>query len=102
MIAKEWKGYGFDSVELVNYTVLLSYPNKTLPNTLRIIDSMGIVKYDSHIGQEPPLTPHEDDPDVASPFNAFSGSGNVTVGKSFRYIFNCLAELGRYLGQKHR
>ncbi len=29
MIAKEWKGYGFDSVELVNYTVLLSYLSLT-------------------------------------------------------------------------
>ncbi len=40
---------------------------------------MGVVKNDSHIGQEPPLPPHKDDPDVASPFNAYSGSGNVTV-----------------------
>lgn len=79
MMHDEWQQYGFDSVELFNYSVLLSYPNASDPNSLTLKQSDGQLLYQSHIAQEPPLTPGEDDPDVAPPFNAYSGSGNVTV-----------------------
>ena len=80
-IYKEWQGYGFDSVELLNYTVLLSYPNSSHPNSLTLRGSRGQALYHSHIAQEPPLTPGENDSNVAPPFNAYSGSGNVSVKK---------------------
>ena len=78
-IYKEWSGYGFDSVEVINYTVLLSYPDKDKPNSLGLKDSSGAVIYDSKIAEEPPLTDDEKKPNVAAPFNAYSGSGTVTV-----------------------
>ncbi len=78
-IFNEWKGYKFDSVEVINYTVLLSYPNKDDPNSLRLKDSGGTVLYESHIKEEPPLTDDEKKPGVAAPFNAYSGNGTVTV-----------------------
>lgn len=40
-IKKEWQEFGLDSVELVPYDVLLSYPNKTQPNYISIVDSVG-------------------------------------------------------------
>ena len=89
-IYKEWSGYGFDSVEVINYTVLLSYPNKDKPNSLRLKDSSGAILYDSKIAEEPPLTDDEKKPNVAAPFNAYSGSGTVTV------CYNVYA--GFYLG----
>lgn len=40
-IRDEWKEFGLDSVEIVPYRVLLSYPNKTQPNYISIIDHYG-------------------------------------------------------------
>lgn len=37
-IQAQWKEFGLDSVELSHYDVLLSYPNKTHPNYISIID----------------------------------------------------------------
>ena len=37
------------------------------------------VIYTAHTEQEPPLTSGEDDPTVALPFNAYSGSGQANV-----------------------
>lgn len=37
-IQAQWKEFGLDSVELPHYDVLLSYPNKTHPNYISIID----------------------------------------------------------------
>ena len=76
----EWKTFGFDSVELLNYTVLLSLPDRGNPNTLKLIEPTGgSVLYDSHIAQEPPLTDEEDVADVLPPFNAYSANGSVRV-----------------------
>ena len=74
-----WKGYGFDSVEVFNYSVLLSYPNTSNPNTLTLRQADTQILYDSHIALEPPLTAGVNNSNVAPPFNANSGSGNVTV-----------------------
>ena len=78
-IYKEWLNYSFDSVEVVNYTVLLSYPDQDNPNSLKLKDSGGAVLYDSKIAEEPPLTEDEKKPNVVAPFNAYSGHGTVTV-----------------------
>lgn len=40
-IGAEWMEFGLDSVELVPYDVLLSYPNKTSPNYISIVDHQG-------------------------------------------------------------
>ncbi|KAL6089065.1 hypothetical protein STEG23_027553, partial [Scotinomys teguina] len=40
-IHAQWKEFGLDSVELSHYDVLLSYPNKTHPNYISIIDEDG-------------------------------------------------------------
>lgn len=40
-IHAQWKEFGLDSVELSHYDVLLSYPNKTQPNYISIIDEDG-------------------------------------------------------------
>ncbi len=69
----------FDKVELVNYSVLLSYPNTSNPNVLQLLSAKSELLYSAHSKQEPPLTPGEDDPNVAPPFNAYSGSGETSV-----------------------
>uniref|UniRef100_A0A8C9XYX5 Glutamate carboxypeptidase 2 n=1 Tax=Sander lucioperca TaxID=283035 RepID=A0A8C9XYX5_SANLU len=40
-IRKEWLEFGLDSVEMVPYDVLLSYPNKSQPNYISIVDQLG-------------------------------------------------------------
>ena len=77
-IYTQWVNYGFDDVQLVNYSVLLSYPNTSNPNVLLLKNSAGETIYNAHTAQEPPLTPGENDSTVAMPFNAYSGSGNAT------------------------
>ena len=80
LIYNRWKGYNFDKLEMTNYTVLLQYPgNCSQPNQLQLQDSGGKVIYNAAIQQEKPLLPQENDPSVAPPFNAYSGSGNATV-----------------------
>ena len=78
LIYKQWKGYNFDKVELLNYTVLVSYPNSTARNALKLMDGSDVI-YEAHTDAEPPLTPGEDDPDVIPPYLAYSGNGSVKV-----------------------
>lgn len=40
-IREEWLEFGLDSVELVPYDVLLSYPNKSQPNYISVVDQLG-------------------------------------------------------------
>ena len=71
--------YGFDDVQLVNYSVLLSrYANTSNPNVLLLKNSVGDTIYNAHTAQEPPLTPGKNDSTAAMPFYAYSGSGNAT------------------------
>ena len=81
LIYNTWKSYrNFDSVELANYTVLLQYPgNGSGVNRLELRESGGKVIYTAATRQEKPLLPQERDPSVAPPFNAYSGTGNVSV-----------------------
>lgn len=75
----DWQSYGFDDVKMVNYTVLLSYPDLARPNLLEIRNKSGGVVYKSNTLMEPPLTPGEDDPNIVPMFSAYSGTGNATV-----------------------
>lgn len=40
-VQAEWEKFGLDSVQLVHYDVLLSYPDETNPNYISIIDEDG-------------------------------------------------------------
>lgn len=96
MIYQEWQQYRFDSVGLFNYSVLLSYPNTTHPNTLTLRKANGERIYDSHVAQEPPLTPDEKSPGVAPPFTAYSGYGNVTVSFCLLLLTAEMIGMARY------
>ena len=75
-IAKEWKKSGFDKVELKKYDVLLSYPERE--GMASIKNDNGTTLFTAQI-KEKVLQPDENNSDVLPPFNAYSGSGNVTV-----------------------
>ena len=84
VIYDQWSGFAFDNVEQFNYSVLLSYPNASNPNTLQLRSNESHVLYEGHSAQEPPLTPGENDSTIASPFNAYSGTGVAMV--SYMYM----------------
>ncbi|XP_069327044.1 glutamate carboxypeptidase 2 isoform X2 [Eulemur rufifrons] len=73
-IQSQWKEFGLDSVELAHYDVLLSYPNKTHPNYISIIDEDGNEIFNTSLS-EPPPPGYEDVLDVVPPFSAFSPQG---------------------------
>ncbi|VFV26763.1 glutamate carboxypeptidase 2-like [Lynx pardinus] len=73
-IESQWKEFGLDSVELAHYDVLLSYPNKTHPNYISIIDEDGNEIFNTSLF-EPPPPGYENVSDVVPPFNAFSPQG---------------------------
>ena len=86
-LALQWNSYGFDHVEIKNYTVLLTYPNRSSLNILNIVSSsdMSDVVYVANATLEKPLVAGEDDPNVSAPFNAYSGIGTVNVS-SLPYV----------------
>ncbi|CAH6777002.1 glutamate carboxypeptidase 2 [Phodopus roborovskii] len=73
-IHAQWKEFGLDSVELSHYDVLLSYPNKTLPNYISIIDEDGNEIFNTSLSELPPPG-YENISDVVPPFSAFSPQG---------------------------
>ncbi|XP_059786589.1 glutamate carboxypeptidase 2 isoform X2 [Balaenoptera ricei] len=73
-IQSQWKEFGLDSVELAHYDVLLSYPNKTHPNYISIIDEDGNELFNTSLF-EPPPPGYENVSDVVPPFSAFSPQG---------------------------
>ena len=77
----QWNSYGFDSVNVYNYTVLLTFPNKSSLNVLNIVSSNDFnhVLFEANTTLEKPLAPGEDNPNVVSPYNAYSGIGAVNV-----------------------
>ena len=81
-----WTGgwsYGFDSVNVYNYTVLLTFPNKSSLNVLNIVSSndFDYVLFEANIILEKPLAPGEDNPNVLPPYNAYFGIGAVNVNQ---------------------
>ncbi|XP_040576247.2 glutamate carboxypeptidase 2-like [Lepeophtheirus salmonis] len=75
---KTWtKDFELDKVDKVTYDVLLSYPNRTNPNKIRILNEQGEVVFESR-HMETPL--HEDDqhPNFIHAFNAYAPAGDVT------------------------
>uniref|UniRef100_A0A672PAE0 Aminopeptidase NAALADL1 n=1 Tax=Sinocyclocheilus grahami TaxID=75366 RepID=A0A672PAE0_SINGR len=73
-IRAEWMEFGLDSVELVPYDVLLSYPNKTNPNYISIVDHLGNQIFNTSLA-EPVPEGYEDVTDIVPPYSAFSAKG---------------------------
>ncbi|KAK7883295.1 hypothetical protein WMY93_029469 [Mugilogobius chulae] len=73
-IQREWQEFGLDSVDLVHYDVLLSYPNKTQPNYISIVDLLGNEIFNTSLA-EPVPEGYEDISDIVPPYSAFSAKG---------------------------
>uniref|UniRef100_A0A8C6G751 glutamate carboxypeptidase II n=1 Tax=Mus spicilegus TaxID=10103 RepID=A0A8C6G751_MUSSI len=73
-IHDQWKEFGLDLVELSHYDVLLSYPNKTRPNYISIIDEDGNEIFKTSLSEQPPPG-YENISDVVPPYSAFSPQG---------------------------
>uniref|UniRef100_A0A6Q2WQ27 Glutamate carboxypeptidase 2 n=1 Tax=Esox lucius TaxID=8010 RepID=A0A6Q2WQ27_ESOLU len=73
-IKEEWLEYGLDSVEMVPYDVLLSYPNTTQPNYISIVDHLGNQVFNTSLA-EPVPEGYENISDIVPPYNAFSAQG---------------------------
>uniref|UniRef100_A0A3P9L1J4 Glutamate carboxypeptidase 2 n=1 Tax=Oryzias latipes TaxID=8090 RepID=A0A3P9L1J4_ORYLA len=73
-IKEEWQEFGLDSVEMVPYDVLLSYPNKSQPNYISIVDQLGTEVFVTSLA-EPVPQGYEDVTDIVPPYSAFSAKG---------------------------
>uniref|UniRef100_A0A8C5FKT6 N-acetylated alpha-linked acidic dipeptidase 2 n=1 Tax=Gadus morhua TaxID=8049 RepID=A0A8C5FKT6_GADMO len=73
-IREEWLSFGLDSVELVPYDVLLSYPNKSQPNYISIVDQLGNEVFNTSLA-EPVPDGYEGVADIIPPYSAFSPKG---------------------------
>uniref|UniRef100_A0A4W6F968 Glutamate carboxypeptidase 2 n=1 Tax=Lates calcarifer TaxID=8187 RepID=A0A4W6F968_LATCA len=73
-IMKEWQEFGLDSVEMVPYDVLLSYPNKSQPNYIAIVDQLGDEVFNTSLA-EPVPEGYEDISNIVPPYSAFSAQG---------------------------
>ena len=63
------------------YDVLLSYPNRSDPNYVALLDADGRVVYRSQLFEKI-LSPDQNHSDVVPPFNAYSPPGHVQVTAS--------------------
>ncbi|CAL8350797.1 unnamed protein product [Lota lota] len=73
-IQEEWLSFGLDSVEMVPYDVLLSYPNKSQPNYISIVDQLGKEVFNTSLA-EPVPDGYEGVADIVPPYSAFSPKG---------------------------
>ncbi|NWX49683.1 FOLH1 carboxypeptidase, partial [Steatornis caripensis] len=73
-VQAEWKEFGLDSVQLVHYDVLLSYPDGTKPNYISIIDEHGNEIFNTSLSETLPPG-YEAARDVVPPYSAFSAQG---------------------------
>ena len=66
-------------VNMLPYTVTLSYPDKENPNRIVLRNGRGEVVHTSQL-MEKILRPEQNHSDVVPPFNAFSAPGTPHVG----------------------
>ncbi|KAK3726288.1 hypothetical protein QZH41_012711 [Actinostola sp. cb2023] len=101
-LAKRWRSYGFNKVEMPEYKVLLSFPQKDKPNVVTLRYSNGTIAFQTSgkpmtpivrfgraiVIQHSPFAPStffeiaiaeksENDPDVVPPFLGYSPSGTA-------------------------
>ncbi|XP_015241640.1 PREDICTED: putative N-acetylated-alpha-linked acidic dipeptidase [Cyprinodon variegatus] len=74
-IMKEWKDFGLDSVEMVPYDILLSYPDKSQPNYISIVDHSGKEVFNTSLA-EPVPQGYEDISNIVPPYSAYSPKGH--------------------------
>ncbi|XP_054884561.1 N-acetylated-alpha-linked acidic dipeptidase 2 [Poeciliopsis prolifica] len=74
-IMKEWQDFGLDSVELVPYDILLSYPNKSQPNYISVVDHNGKEVFNTSLA-EPVPHGYEDVGNIVPPYSAYSPKGH--------------------------
>ncbi|XP_075402557.1 N-acetylated-alpha-linked acidic dipeptidase 2-like isoform X2 [Tenrec ecaudatus] len=74
-IQTQWKEFGLDSVKLVPYDVLLSYPNETNANYISIVDEHGNEIFKTSYHEQIP-DGYENITNVVPPYNAFSAQGS--------------------------
>ncbi|CAG0901466.1 unnamed protein product [Darwinula stevensoni] len=67
--------FGLDSVKIVPYDVLLSYPDRERPNTIHILDGTGESVFSTLGYEEPLFAPEESSPRVFPTFSAYSAPG---------------------------
>ncbi|XP_053279533.1 N-acetylated-alpha-linked acidic dipeptidase 2 [Pleuronectes platessa] len=73
-IKAEWQEFGLDSVEIVPYDVLLSYPNQSQPNYISIVDQHGNEVFNTSLSEQVPEG-YEDVTNIVPPYSAFSPKG---------------------------
>ncbi|XP_016413635.1 aminopeptidase NAALADL1 [Sinocyclocheilus rhinocerous] len=75
---KRWQdpNTGLDSAWREDYKVYLSFPNKTSPNKVSVVDPANTVQFTAR-EREKVYKPDQEDPEVVQPFAAYSPAGNV-------------------------
>ncbi|XP_060073376.1 glutamate carboxypeptidase 2-like [Ylistrum balloti] len=74
IIAKEWRDSGLDMVRVTPYDVLMSYPNRTNPNTVQLLTQTDEVLFEAATF-EAALDAEGNNSEVVPPFNAFAVAG---------------------------
>ncbi|XP_064110762.1 N-acetylated-alpha-linked acidic dipeptidase 2-like [Macrobrachium nipponense] len=86
MIQRRFVESGFDTSELVPYSVLLSYPNQTNPNLITITDGSNNVVFRSKFKEEP-LHEDDEDPEFVHSFSAYTPPGDVKTAPGVGVIY---------------
>ncbi|XP_077861865.1 N-acetylated-alpha-linked acidic dipeptidase 2-like [Saccoglossus kowalevskii] len=76
-VRDEWIKYGLDSAKIYSYDVLLSYPDSNEHNLVQLLDEHGNINFTCAI-EEQGLRDDEKVENIVNPFNAYSGTGNIT------------------------
>ncbi|KAK2911261.1 hypothetical protein Q8A67_003394 [Cirrhinus molitorella] len=77
-LLKRWQdpATGLDNAWREDYKVYLSFPDKTNPNKVSVVNPESTVLFTAR-EREKPYTPDQEDPEVVQPFAAYSPAGNV-------------------------
>merc|ERR1711962_907552 len=75
-IVSQWKDVGIDTVSLVEYDILLAYPNSSNPNKIYLMNEAGEVQFTSR-HKEDVLRKEDDHPEFIHAFNAYTPPGDV-------------------------
>lgn len=87
-VKNKWTEQGLDQVKLINYTVLLSYPNYDKPNSVKILDKNGKSVYNSSFYETPLNATKEEEKYYYKnpPFLAFAPSTKKPVVSELVYV----------------